>query len=136
MKKNLWKYTLFLSLGIFLIALTQKCYCTTAQCGDSLAAFIVGIIGVFFGGAALTWLANPLLLFSWITVKLKPTLSLIAALLATFVALSFLFFDEIIDNEGGTYNEIIEYKLGYWLWVSSSVVMFIGQLIIKLTSKK
>lgn len=116
---NIQKIGLFISLGTFAVSLTQKCYCTTAQCGDSLAVFISGAFGVFFGGAALVWLANPLLILSWILALRKPKWSLMFSVLALGIALLFLGFPSIIDNEGGHRNQIISYEPGYWLWVAS-----------------
>jgi hypothetical protein len=81
------------------------------------------------GGAILTWLANPAILVSWLKFNKNLKQSLIASLAATLIALSFLLFNKIVDNEGGTYSKIISYKSGYWLWLLSCGVMFIGNLI-------
>lgn len=128
MNVKLKKITTCISVGLFLCALTQKCYCTTASCGDSFAALLSGTIGFVFGGAALTWLANPLLIASWFTTNNNPKLSLIVSLLAISIALSFLCFKRIISDEAGNYSEIVSYQFGYWLWVSSSLVMFAGNV--------
>ncbi|MGC4023190.1 MAG: hypothetical protein QM734_15225 [Cyclobacteriaceae bacterium] len=62
-KMNIEKAALLLSIALFLISLTQKCFCTDGGgCGDSIAVLITGSFGFLLGGAALTWLANPLLL--------------------------------------------------------------------------
>ncbi len=66
----------FISCGIFLISLTQTSYCTESSCGDSIACLISGSIGFILGGAALTWLANPLLFISWFIIYKNPDLSL------------------------------------------------------------
>ncbi len=125
--KNIKITTLGLSIGLLIVALTQKCYCTTSLCGDSIAVFIFGIFGMFFGGAALCWLANPLLIFSWIFIK-KNKVSSLLSLFSTLIALSFLLFDEIIDDEAGHYRKIVGYELGYWLWVCSNLAMLLGNL--------
>jgi len=122
--------TLGLSVALFLVALTQKCYCTTSLCGDSILVLIFGFFGMFFGGAALCWVANPLLITSWILVKKSKT-SLFLSLLSALIAMSFMLFDEVIDDEAGHYNRIIEYKVGYWLWVASHLTMFLGNLVIR-----
>jgi hypothetical protein len=87
-------------------------------------------LGFLYGGAAMTWFANPILAASWILSKRNPLLSLTGSLLATLISLSFLLFHNIIDNEAGHYNTIISYKLGYWLWVASSTSMLIGNCIL------
>ena len=120
------KYILYLSAGLFLLSLTQKCYCTTSNCADSIMVFLIGWLGAFSGGAAITWFANPALLFSWITLKSNPKFSMIAAFSACLLAMFFLMFGEITANESGQVQPITEYRLGYWLWLSSTVVMVFG----------
>lgn len=129
LKDRLSRVTIYLSVGVFVLALTQKCYCTTASCGDSIMALLSGTIGFFFGGAALTWLANPLLIISWILSEKNKRVSLLFSGIAVLISVSFLLFNKVISDEAGNYSEIISYKLGYWLWVLSSSVMFIGNLI-------
>lgn len=128
--KTYLRLFLLLSIILFSVSLSQKAYCTTSICGDSLAVFILGFFGLFSGGAAFCWLANPLLFFSWITIR-KTKISLKLSLLSTLIALSFLLFDKVIDDEAGHYKEIIGYRTGYWLWLCSNVSMLIGNLIIK-----
>ncbi|MCO4292745.1 hypothetical protein NF867_07715 [Solitalea sp. MAHUQ-68] len=129
MDNRLNKVITVISLGLFMYALTQKCYCTTASCADSFAVLLSGTLGWVFGGATLTWFANPLLILSWFTINKKPKLSLICSLLAVLISLSFLLFKRIISDEAGNYKEIISYRLGYWLWVASSSIMFIGNAL-------
>ncbi|WP_419699393.1 hypothetical protein [Mucilaginibacter sp. NFX135] len=116
------------SIVIFLISLTQQCYCTTNSCGYSIAAVFSGAIGLLLGGAGISWLANPLLLISWISINKKPKLSLITGFLAVIISFSFLFFSKIRSDEAGNYSQIISYELGYWLWVLSSLIMFAGNI--------
>ena len=121
------RVALGLSIVLFLASLTQKCYCTTLSCADSTMVLISGTVGFLFGGAALTWLANPLLVASWFSTK-KPLLSLLFSSGALILSISFLFFNNIIVDEAGNYGQIISYRLGYWLWLSSNLVMFIGNV--------
>lgn len=39
-----------------------------------------------------------------------------------------MFFDEIMKNEAGHYGQITGYALGYWLWVSSSLLYLLANL--------
>ena len=123
------------SIVVFLISLTQQCYCTTNSCGYSIAAVFSGAIGLLLGGAGITWLANPLLLISWILAKKSPKFSLLTSFLAVITSLSFLLFSKIISDEAGNYSQIISYKLGYWLWVLSSVIMLGGNIWLYLSKK-
>ena len=118
-----------LSIGAYLLSLTQKCYCSTASCGDSIAVLFSGVIGVFLGGAGLTWLANPVLFASWFYRKREPLGALLCSVAAMLIMLSFLFFKRIIADEAGSYEEIVAYKAGYWLWLSSAIVMTFSNII-------
>jgi hypothetical protein len=122
------------SIILFLIALTQDCYCASDNCQGSFMALLFGVAGVFLGGAALTWLANPLLVIAWFTAKNKPQISLVCSFSAVLISLSFLLFKSVIINEAGTYGKIMNYQAGYWLWLASSVVLCLGQISLRLES--
>lgn len=127
---------LALSIGLYIASLTQPAYCTSARCADSAAIAFSGLLGFFFSMAGATWLANPLLVASWIVAHKNPLASLIISLLATALSLSFLCFSTIMDNESGTSDNIIGVKAGYWLWVTSIGLMFIGNAAIYYRSLK
>lgn len=129
MRRRSNEIIIVISIGLFGFALTQKCYCTTASCADSIAVLLSGTIGFLLGGAALTWLANPLLIISWLTFRTRPKLSFIFGILAFIIALSFLLFKRIVSDEAGNYKDIIGYRLGYWFWLGSMAIMFIASLI-------
>lgn len=93
-------------------------------------------MGFVFGGAALTWLANPLLITSWIVVNRNRRLSFLTSTLAFVLSLSFLFFEEVISDEAGHYSKIISYESGYWLWLSSTVVMAMGNMLMTIIERK
>ncbi len=122
---------LIISLLSFIFSLTQICFCTTVNCSDSIEILIIGFFGLITGGACITWLANPLLLIAWIYLKKRPKQSIIFSGLAFIFSISFLFFDKILANEAGHYLEITQYRLGYWLWLFSSLIMLIGNLHLK-----
>jgi hypothetical protein len=115
-----------ISIGLFILSLTQVAYCTTNLCRSSIDALITGSLGALYGGAALTWFANPFLIISWLSFNRNISLSLVTSLLAVLVSFSFLLFHSVVDNEAGHLNTIISYKAGYWLWTASTVVMGIG----------
>ncbi len=115
-----------ISIALFAISLTQKCYCTTSTCGDSILVVLIGWLGLFSGGATLTWLANPFLVMSWILLEKNLKASMIFSALAGLLSLAFLMFDGIVDTEAGHVREIVSYKAGYWLWLGSCWVMLTG----------
>ncbi len=67
--------------------------------------------------------------------KGKSSLSLVLSIGATLLALCFLLFGSIVDNEGGTSQPITGYRAGYWLWLLSIVTMMIGNGLIYLLKK-
>jgi len=129
------KLLLFISIGLFIISLAQKSYCTNGGTCEYFSGFfnlIFGWVGVFMLHIpAFPWLANPILLASWILFKKKPKISFILNIIALVLMLSFLLVDEIIVNDGSTTSEVVFYGLGYWLWVLSSFIMLVGNLILK-----
>jgi len=126
------KVFLSVSIIIFIISLTQDAYCTSnsSSCDDSPGwlVLLIGTIGVIFGGACVSWLANPFILLSWIIFK-KVKYSFVCSLLAVIFSASFLLFNKIVSDEAGNYSEIVHYHTGYWLWFSSMIVMLMGNII-------
>lgn len=124
------KYALTISIALFLISLTQKAYCTQNNCADSIVILLIGWFGAMMGGAALTWLANPLIFASWWLTKKNSRTAIHTSLFAFVICLSFLMFGSISDNENGTQNAITSYALGYWLWCASALTMVIGNALL------
>lgn len=123
-----------LSAGLLLVSLTQKCYCTANNCSDSIMVFLIGWLGLAFSGAAITWLANPLLILSWFMTRRQSKYALPVSTLALLFCLLFLLFPSVADNENGGNNTITEYRLGYWLWLLSAATMTIGNFILRLAA--
>jgi len=157
-EKNITKLTIILSAGLFMTALTQTAYCTT-DCKGSFMVFLAGILGVLTEigavasfmldtlnghsgglkhpiGAAFTWLANPILLFSYIIFSQSKKTAFILSIVSTLIILSFTLFDKVIDNSAGHYKTVTALNLGYWLWLLSSLTIVLGSLIILKKSRK
>ena len=129
------KISLFSSIGLLMVSLTQKSFCTQSGCDDySIFTFLFGGLGFFLSPAGLTWLANPLVIAAWVNNKLQR--SLIYSLLALLLSVSFLFFNKVVIDEAGLYSKIIGYKLGYWLWLASMAVMAVGNIFLFLRSRQ
>jgi hypothetical protein len=91
-------------------------------------------MGIFYGVFA--WLANPLLLLSWILClrgELRAALIISAA--AVLFALSFLLHSTIVASEAPTYRAVTGYGVGYWLWLASMLIMAAGTLRLYLASR-
>jgi len=122
---------LTVSIILFGLSLSQKCFCTEDNCGqdwEGMALLISGCFGIFSCAAWFSWLANPALLISWLCFKKKTTYSTIINIIALLIGISFLFFREIITNEGGGVSKITSYEIGYWIWISSILLLLIGNL--------
>lgn len=130
--KQLKKTILVSSIVLFLLSLTQKCYCTTSQCGDSALVFLLGWASLASGGAGFSWIANPLLFVAWFTLRKNLKASMFVSVVAALLCLSFLLFDSIADNGGEQKHRIISYKPGYWLWAASSISMLFGTFALML----
>lgn len=127
------------SLLLLLFSLTGHAYYVEGT-GDSvgsfgLVAFLLGWVNMLEAGIA--WLANPILLLSWILLfNRRIKASLVLGIVALLFSLSFLLFDEVVANEGGGKREIVGYGRGYWLWVSSCVVNLLGSLVVNIKMKR
>ena len=130
--KKLRKLFLVSSIILFLLSLTQKSYCTTSTCGDSIMVFLLGWAAVLSGGAGFSWIANPLLFASWLALRKNLRTSMFASVFATLLSLSFLLFDSVPDNEAGQKHQIVSYRPGYWLWTTSSICMLAGTFVLML----
>jgi len=129
---KLKKTILVISVILFAFSLGQKCYCTTTQCADSILVFLLGWAAIFSGAAGFSWLANPLLIAAWLTLRRNLRTSMFLAVFAFLFALSFLLSGAIIDNEAGHVHQIIAYRAGYWIWVASSFTMVVGTFVLML----
>ncbi|HQR02063.1 MAG TPA: hypothetical protein PLA61_14520 [Ferruginibacter sp.] len=92
-------------------------------------AFLLGWAGMASSAAAFSWLANPLLIISWILQKRNPRGSMLLTMFAFLFTLSFLLFDSVLANENGQQQAITSYKPGYWFWVCSAGIMMLGGFV-------
>ncbi len=132
------KIVYFFSIVFYIVALTQKGFCTTAgQCAIGIMDLLVGWMGVLMlHPPAMVWLANPTLFAAWAFTKKNQRTSFILSVISLLIMLSFLLFDEIIVNESGASSKITAYGLGYWLWVLSAFIMVIGNGVLYYIKRK
>jgi len=130
--------TVVLVVGIilFTFSLFNICYCTDTGCRTSIEALLIGWLAMLTGGAAITWLANPLVIIAWILLAKNKKSAWLFGLTASIICISFLKFQVIIENEAGDYNPITKIGLGYWLWLSSCLTTFIGSLTLRILKYK
>ena len=126
--RNADKAFIALSVLLYLASLTQDAYYIDGSNATAWASswwlVVIGWLGMFIGGgAALAWLANPLLILSWSVLMLSRKIAALTSVVATMSAASFLLFDSVISSEAPTYSKIIYRGPGYWLWLSSCSIL-------------
>jgi hypothetical protein len=131
-KSKLKTFVLIIGVGLFILSLFNTCFCTDNGCRTSIEALLIGWLAMLTGGASLTWIANPLIITSWILIAKNKKIAWLFGLLATLTSISFLRFHTVIENEAGHYNAITKIGLGYWFWFSSCVTTFIGSLTLRI----
>jgi len=137
--KRLKRVVIFISLLLLLISFTQVAYCTddtnaNEPCANSLLIFIIGWLGGCLG-ASVTWLANPLLILTYFLLTTKPKFAFITGVWSFVIALSFLFFRDIMVDEAGHFAKITGYGIGYWLWLCSALAAAIGSGVVYFMTK-
>ena len=127
--------TIGLSLLVFAISLTQNAlvvnYNNEINAASSLEYFFIGSIA-FMGGGLLeeiVWLANPLSLVAIIFLIKNNEKAVLLSLIASGLAVSFSFWNEILGAESGTMAKIVSFELGYYLWLASILILTIRILI-------
>ena len=126
------------SVLLFVASLTQDAYYLAGDNPESWSAswvlLLMGWMGVFYG--VITWLANPLLVLSWILcLRGELRAAVIVSAAAVLLALSFLLHSTIVTSEAPTYEAVAGYGAGYWLWLASMLIMAAGSLRLYLASR-
>lgn len=146
-------YFVFISILLFVFSLTQTAFITIDEDRRSaLFLFLLGPLGLIveFGAClhflmnfiqgkvnslnspnfvSLTWLANPMIIFSWIFIQKNTKLIFILTLLSTVLIIIFGLYGKVLNNEAGHYTKIIRLSLGYWCWFLSCITMFLASII-------
>ena len=132
-KKSKIKTTvLMVSIGLFAFSLFNVAFYTETDFRSSIEALLMGWLAMLTGGAAMTWMANPFLIVSWIFLVKNKKSAWIFGLISSLISISFLKFHVIIEDEAGNYNVISRAGLGFWLWFSSCLTAFVGSLILSI----
>jgi hypothetical protein len=128
MKSRIAKILFIASVLSFLVSLCLPAFydARSPQAWYGLGALLNGMFGLF--GGYYCWLANPLILMAWIAAFIKrPMLMIGGSLLSCVLCLSFLCYHHVEDEVGET--AIVGLGPGYWLWLTSPVLMFFYGLL-------
>lgn len=135
-----WVYRLIVAgiIGVsFLLFVASLCLDCFFIAGSNPRAWSLGIglllmgwAGIF--GGVFAWLANPLLLLTWVALAIRPVrwVAFVTGLMASSFALSFLLHERILADEGGGTSLITGYGPGYYCWVGAMVVAWLGSVVI------
>lgn len=117
-------------MGISLLCPT---YCTNVSCSGPLSGLADLLSGwfaaLFMGSTYSAWFANPFFITAILLNKKEPLVSLIFSVIAISIAFTFLKGGTVLLNEAGHKGYITKLQAGYWLWVSSMVIMIIAALV-------
>jgi len=124
-----WQISLtVLSIALFSAALTQPAFFfgqTAASSGPASRLLLEGWRGVPHG--YFEWLANPVLLASWIMAfGGRHRGSVATAVLSLALMLAFLYRQMLQLPGGRPDTAIVSHGAGFWLWVGSALAMVIA----------
>lgn len=122
---NAKRVLLILSISLFFISLLSPVYCADDGCYYGFPILLLGWVLFVVTPTAVGWIANPLLFLAWISNKRFPVLSLIFSLIAFLIALVV----PALPLINSYINEIYCYRIGYWLWMASCLLMSTGTAI-------
>lgn len=106
----------------FCVSLLLPAYTTYYGDHSGLEALLLGPIGLFAGH--FSWLANPFLWFVWRTTRRGRFEFSFMSVIALFLAITFLFHEEIAVGSAGMYSYTAH--VGYYLWLVSIGLALIG----------
>ena len=130
LKDSIW----VISVIVYIVSLTQTAIVYNDYDGQktlgSFSALFMGAISFLGGGVLewLIWLANPLYIFALSLFIGSNRSSILIATVASAIALSFIAWNDILAAENGRRAAIVGLSSGYWLWVSSLLILAIGSI--------
>lgn len=128
-------WLLFAAILLFLAAMPMDAFCTPASCSEwpAYALLFMGWLDLYaFPRAGYVWLANPALLTAWWCMRTdRKAVAFSLALTALVLAASFLWVPEVLVEEQRPPQPVVGMALGYWLWLASCAVTFVGALLMR-----
>ncbi len=130
--RNLRNIIVIFCLIIFAISLPQLALRVNDYNGPadmhSYELFLVGGIAFLGGGIieTLIWIANPLSLIAIIIFFKSNEICKVFSISALIFSLIYLFWGKILVAENGRLADIEKLCLGYWLWITSIMILNIG----------
>ncbi len=129
---NLKRPAIYISVGLFIFSLIRPAFVFDGGRGlesdQSFIYLLIGGIGLFGGGTEefLVWLANPFYFIALFLFAKNKKVSILFILIASLLAISFSSWEEILISESGSNGKIVSFSSGYYLWVTSILVLCFG----------
>ena len=106
------KFALAASFALFAACLLNDAYYIEGSdpraWSRAWGLLLIGWVG--FASGTIAWLANPALILAWVlSLNKKHVLSLVAAVVALLLMVSFLFQASVISSEAPTYSRVVGY---------------------------
>jgi hypothetical protein len=109
-----------LSLTVFALSLGFEAFSNGHEAVPGWACLALGWWGLV--GGCYAWLANPLIVFSWVMRAAQQGVSMAAAALAVVFMFSFLGAETVVTNTAGMQDRITHVGIGYWLWLAGGIL--------------
>ncbi|WP_312765388.1 hypothetical protein [Epilithonimonas sp.] len=132
--KNIKTVLILLSIIVFIVSLFQPAFFIDRIDSDaysnSLFLFALGWMSFLGGGFIpfIIWLANPIFLISIFLINKSLKAGILMSLISILLAIIFANLNSILISESGSTSKITELGLGFYLWLSSFVILFISSL--------
>jgi len=126
--KNIEHTSLWASLAMYAACLFFPAFYIgiTHEPQGSLSLLLMGWVGLLEGH--FSWFANLCYLVAILNYR-RPDVSAGVGFMALFIALTFLFHDDIMVSAAPAYKKIVGYGYGYFLWVTAIGLFSIAQLM-------
>ena len=133
--KTIKSTLIILSIIVFIISLFQPAFFIDREDSDaysnSLFLLALGWMSFLGGGFVpfIIWLANPIYVISIFLINKSIKFGIITSLVSILLALIFSNLNSILTSESGSKSKITELGLGFYLWISSFVILFVSSIV-------
>lgn len=133
--KTIKSTLIIFSIIVFIISLFQPAFFIDREDSDaySNSLFLLALGWMSFLGGRfvpfIIWLANPIYIISIFLISKSFKFGIITSLWSIFLAIIFANLNSILTSESGSDSKITYLGLGYYLWISSFVILFISSVI-------
>jgi hypothetical protein len=133
--KTIKSTLIILSIIVFIISLFQPAFFIDREDSDaysnSLFLLALGWMSFLGGGFVpfIIWLANPIYVISIFLINKSIKFGIITSLVPILLALIFANLNSILTSESGSKSKITELGLGFYLWISCFIILFVSSII-------